>query len=81
MQKKCFFVESKVPFNVFGNSSLSQDKFIKFDTPLFVEKLKLRTNYPGSSFEEDIVLKKLIKTRKLPCPIETTDGACKSLVD
>ena len=44
-----------MPINVFGNIN-SNDNGNKIDTPLFVQKPYLRTNFIGSNIEEDIDL-------------------------
>ena len=57
-----------MPINVFGNSN-SNDNGNKIDTPLFVQKPYLRTNFIESNIEEDIDLKNQYRIKNLPDPI------------
>ena len=70
-----------MPINVFGNSSSSHDNGNKIDTPLFVQKLYLRTHYIEANIEEDIDLKNHNRIKNLPDPISIRHQASKNYVD
>ena len=68
-----------MPINVFGNSSNNSGN--KIDTPLFVQKPYLRTNYIESNIEEDIDSKNQFRIKNLPDPISIREAASKNYVD
>ena len=69
-----------MPINVFGNSN-SNDKNIKIDTSLFVQKPCLRTNYIEANIEEDIDLKNQYRIKDSPDRISIREAASKNYVD
>ena len=70
-----------MPTYVFGSSSSSHDNGNKIDTSKIVQKPYLRTIYVESNSEEDINMENQFKIKKLSCPPEISDDACKSYVD
>ena len=70
-----------MPINVFGNSSSSHNNGSTIDTPLFVQKPYLRTNFIEGNIEEDIDLKKQYRSKNLPDPISIREAASKNYVD
>ena len=69
-----------MPINGFGDSN-SHDNGNKVDTPLFVQKPYLRTNYIESNIEADIDLKNQFRIKNLPDPISIKEAASKNYVD
>ena len=75
------FINLNVPINIFGNSSISYDNGNKKDTPLFVQKPYLRTNYIEAIREEDIDVKNQFSIKNLTDPISIREAASKNYVD
>ena len=67
-----------MPINVFGNSSNNSEH--KIDSPLFVQKLYLRSNYIESIIEEDIDLKNQYRIKILPDPTNLREATSKHYV-
>ena len=67
-----------MPIRLFRNSSNNSEK--RIDTPLFVQKPYLRTNYIESKIE-DIDLKKQYIIKNLPDPISIRGKPSKKYVD
>ena len=68
-----------MPIKVFGNSS--NDKNIKSDTSLFVQKPYLRTKFIESNIEEDIDLKIQFIFKNLPDLFSMIEATSKKYID
>ena len=77
--KNVFSLILNMPVNIFGNSSNNSDN--KNDTPLFVQKPYLKTNYIEANIEENIDLKNQFRIKNLPDPISIREAASKNYVD
>ena len=65
-----------MPINVFGNSN-SKDNNYKIDTPRFVQKIYLRSNYIETNIDHDINIKNQYKSINLAEPTSDKDGVNK----
>ena len=79
-QKRILF-KIKMPKNVFGNSSSSDDNGNKIGSSMFVQKVHLRSNITESNMEEGINLKNHLGVKNLPDPISIREAASKKQVD